>query len=516
MNTQPKNSTVSIHGAPRASRRGLFVNSALAGAVVLALAGAQLAYPVDARAIAAGTRTPAGTATTGPVGFADIAERVTPAVVNVSVTGRTVGARAKMPDLPEGLPFNELFKRFFEERGITPHGFGMPGHIVQGLGSGFIIDPDGLVVTNYHVIDGASEVRVTLNDGSTYPAKVRGVDSKTDLALLQIDAHKPLPFVQFGDSDAVRVGDWVLTVGNQLGLPDSVTAGIISARGRDIHSGPYDDYLQIDAPINRGNSGGPLFDTSGHVVGVNTAIYSPSGGNVGIGFAIPAATASKIVAQLRANGHIERGWLGVQIQPVTQEVAESLGLGSDHGALVATVVADSPAAKAGIRAGDVILRAGGKEVEDFRELSRIIAGIPVGTKLKIEVSRAGSREELPVFIGAMPDEQKLATVDQGGSPSSSPRLGLRLAPMTSEAKEALGLDPASRGVIVAEVESGSPAERAGIEPGSIISMVGQRAVDTPDELVEAVHTAIARHPPALLLRVEQGGQIRFVGVRLTA
>jgi len=498
-----------------AATRGHLGKSVLAGAIALALVGAQFANPANAASTQAGAPPSSAAATAGPVGFADIAERVTPAVVDVSVRGRGLRAQIGTSNLPEGLPFEGFMKRFFEDRGFAPHGLEGPGS-ARELGSGFIVDPTGLIVTNFHVVDGADEIQVTLSDGSKYDAQVKGLDPKTDLALLKIDAEKSLPFVRFGDSDAVRVGDWVLTVGNPFGLPGSVTAGIISARGRDIRSGPYDDYFQIDAPINRGNSGGPLFDTSGRVVGVNTAIYSPSGGNVGVGFAIPAATASGIVAQLRENGHVARGWLGVQIQPVTDDIAEGLGLGSDRGALVASVVPDSPAAKAGLRSGDVILHAGDKAIESTRGLSRLVASIPAGTDLSIEVWRNGAKERLPVVIGPMPAEDEVAAAADEDVHGSSPRLGLRLAPMTPEARDAMGVEAPSQGVIVAGVEKGSPADQAGIKAGNVISMVGQRKVVSPEELIDAVQEAVAQHRHSVALRVEQDGKARFVGIRLAA
>ena len=515
------NKTVGIaqpNEEPAAPRRGLWVKSALAGAIVLALAGAQF--------VTVGNTTPAqpalpamgNVAPINPPSFADIAERVTPAVVNVAVSGELAEemgpSQFQMPDMPEGTPFHEFFKRFFDERSRPGHGLGEPKH-VQGVGSGFIISPDGYVVTNNHVVDGADEVNVVLNDGSRYKATVTGRDSKTDLAVLKIDVEKPLPYVEFGDSNKTRVGDWVLAVGNPFGLGGSVTAGIVSARGRDIHSGPFDDYLQVDAPINRGNSGGPLFDSSGRVIGVNTAIFSPSGGSVGIGFAIPSTLAGPVVAQLEKHGQIERGWLGVQIQPVTEDVAASFGLKEPKGALVAAVVPDSPAAKSGLLPGDVILSVAGKEIDEFKAVPKTIAETRSGTQVLLEVQRKGSLKNIPVLIGQMPNDDKVA-MGKGGDAvgESQPKLGLYLAPLTPDAREALKLDPQTQGVLVVKVENGSPAEKAGIRPGSVISMVGQHEVNAPAEVVNLVREAAKEERSSVLLLVEKGGERHFVAVRL--
>lgn len=509
-----------FHGPGAVPKHNRLVKSALAWAIVLALAGAQI--------IAVGNATPtqpavpeiSNTAPVNPPSFADVAERVTPAVVNVAVSGElgeaTGTPRFEMPDFPEGTPFREFFKRFFDERSIPGHGHGGPRQ-VQGVGSGFIISPDGFVVTNNHVVDGADEVKVVLNDGTRYPAKVRGRDPKTDLAVLKIEADKPLPYVELGDSSKTRVGDWVLAVGNPFGLGGSVTAGIVSARGRDIHSGPFDDYLQIDAPINRGNSGGPLFDSSGRVIGVNTAIFSPSGGSVGIGFAIPASLAGPVVAQLQEHGQIDRGWLGVEIQAVTDEVAASLGLKEPKGALVAAVVPDSPAARGGLLPGDLIVSVAGKAVDEFKMVPKTIAETPSGTRVVLEVNRKGSLKSIPVVIGQMPGDEKVAEA-AGDVPTgeSQARLGLHLAPLTADAREALRLAPQTQGVLVAKVENGSPADKAGIRPGSVISMVGQREVNAPADVVRLVREAAKEERPSVLLLVEKGGERHFVAVRLAS
>ena len=447
----------------------------------------------------------------GPPGFAEVVERVTPAVVNVTVeqdARRQLSIpHGQMPD--EGSPLYEFFKRFGGLEQMP-----MPGPMPQrqGEGSGFIVDAEGYIVTNNHVVEGASSIEVTLDNGEQYQARIIGRDPKTDLALVKIDTDTPLPYVELGDSSSARVGDWVLAVGNPFGLGGSVNAGIISARGRNINSGPYDDYIQIDAPINRGNSGGPLFDARGEVIGVNAAIYSPSGGNIGIGFAIPAEIAAGIVEDLKTKGRVERGWLGVQIQPVTEQVAASLGLAETRGVLVADVLEGTPAEAAGVQSGDVILEAAGQTMQEYRDLTKLIAGIEAGTRIELTISRAGRTLTLPVTIGSMPSQdmaQAKAPQSRGGD---EPSIGLTLAPLTPEQRAERGLEDHAEGVLVAQVIPGSPAQRAGIKAGSVISMVGQEPVSTPEEVVTAVRSAADAERPAVLLRVEQDGEQRFVAV----
>lgn len=500
----------------RARTRRLLTVGALAAAVALAIGGGVAAQSVTPPATPA-VPSPGAAAVVTPAipSFADVAERVSPAVVNVTVVAGGVPEKSSRsrPKMPEDLPMEEFFRRFFEQPGM-PHG--MPdGGRVQGAGSGFLIDAAGLVVTNNHVVDGANEITVTLNDGSKHKAKVLGQDEKTDLALLKIEADKPLPFVDLGDAGATRVGDWVLAVGNPFGLGGTVTAGIVSARGRDINSGPYDDYLQIDAPINRGNSGGPLFDAYGRVIGVNTAIYSPTGGSVGIGFAIPAETVKTVVAQLRQGGKVERGWLGLQIQPVTEEIATALGLQGTAGVLVADILPDAPAIGSGLEPGDVILKAGGHPIKEYKDLPKLIAATKAGTELRLEVVRAGKPLEVKVKVGAMPSDESLAqTESQPSGDQGKAQLGLQLAPLNPEARQQFGLSPEARGVLVTRVQPGSPADEVGIEPGTLITMVGGQSVSTPAQVVEAVRAAAAGKRGAVMLRVEREGQSLFVAVPL--
>ena len=483
----------------------------IAGAVALALAGGAVLAQVNALDTGPGRSQAQAQAPAMP-SFADVAERVSPAVVNVMVVDEGVGsAEVQGPtEPPEGAPMEEFFHRFFQQPGRS-----RPHH-TQGLGSGFLVDADGYIVTNNHVVDGADDVRVTLQDGAKFKAKVVGRDDKTDLALLKVDAGQPLPYVELAEGAKARVGDWVLAVGNPFGLGGSVNAGIVSAQGRDIDSGPYDDYIQIDAPINRGNSGGPLFDAQGRLIGVNTAIYSPTGGNVGIGFAIPADTVRAVVAALRTDGRVERGWLGVKIQPVTEELAAALGLKQASGVLVAGVVPDGPAAHIDLKPGDVIQSAGGQTIKDDKDLPKLVAATKAGTPLTLEVVRNGELRQIEARVGAMPDDRKLADRSPDPTATAGPRLGLYLAPLTPELRREQGLDADATGVFVAKVEPNSPADRAGIEPGTLISMVGAQPVTTPQQVVAAVRKAAEEKQGTVLLRIQKDGNPLFVAVPFAA
>jgi len=465
---------------------------------------------------------PLAAANASPEGFADVIKKVAPAVVTVSSTHhmmRDDQARMQGPEqfqIPEGSPFGEMFRRFFEE-----HGQGRPR---QGpsegtaLGSGFIVDAQGYVVTNNHVIDGADDVKVTLSDGTELPATIVGRDPVTDLALLKIDSDRDLPYVQWGDSDAVEVGDWVVAVGNPFGLGGSVTAGIVSARGRDIGSGPLDDFLQIDAPINRGNSGGPAFDGEGKVVGVNTAILSPSGGSVGIGFAIPSDLAQQVVADLMDDGRVERGWIGVRIQEMSKELAEGMGLDAPKGALVADVTPGSPAANAGVQAGDVILAFGGQEIEHMGDLPRAVAGTKPGSEARLTVWRGGKERTLDVKIEPRPDEDQLAMTDGGsGGPANtleSDRLGLALAELNPASRQAFQVPNGVEGVVVADVAPDGPAAERGLRPGDVIVQVAQEKVSDPAEVAKLVDEAAEAGSKSVSLLVNRQGDVSFVAVPL--
>jgi serine protease Do len=443
-------------------------------------------------------------------GFADIVEKVKPAVISVRVK---VDATAKMTSMngnddaspmQPGAPLEKFFEQF-GGRGM-PKGFPQGKRAVTGEGSGFFISADGYAVTNNHVVDHAKTVQITMDDGSVYDAKVVGSDSKTDLALIKVDANKSFPFVKFADRDP-RVGDWVVAVGNPFGLGGTVTAGIVSARGRDIGSGPYDDYIQIDAPINKGNSGGPAFNMDGEVIGVNTAIFSPTGGSVGIGFDIPAATAKMVVAQLKEHGRIDRAWLGVQIQPVTAEIADSLGLKKAEGAIVAQPQPDSPASKAGIVAGDVITEMDGASIKDSRELARKVGMMAPGAKIKVTLVRKGEIKTLALTLDKMPNEkQAKAETSDDMSTGDSPRLGLNLAP----AKDVAG--SGDQGVAVVGVDPNGPAAERGIKTGDVILEVGGKTVANTAEVRKALSDARTAGKNTVLLRVKTAEAMRFVAL----
>lgn len=441
--------------------------------------------------------------------FADLVELLTPAVVNISTTQQA-------PENPHGEGADEFFDYF----GLPdPHDEGAPnGQPVTSLGSGFIVDAGGLVVTNNHVIEGAGAITVILDDDTQLVAEILGRDARTDLALLKVKADGPLSFVEFGDSDAARVGDWVIAIGNPFGLGNTVTAGIVSARGRDINAGPYDDFIQTDAPINRGNSGGPMFNMEGKVIGINTLIFSPSGGSVGIGFAIPASLASPIIEQLASHGHARRGWLGVRIQTVSADIAKNLGLAEAAGALIASVTEGGPAEAAAILPGDVILTFDGIEVPTRRDLPRIVADTPVGKEVDVEVWRERERVTIAVTIGELADKSEaLAAIepppeDADSTPVETPGqvavAGLVVAALTSELRTRFGLAEDVSGLIVLEADEG--AVHSGFEVGDLIVAVGSREVDDPEVLAQAVETLRERGADAAFLLRDRAGSRRFV------
>ncbi len=462
--------------------------------------------------------------------FAPLVKKVSPAVVNISVT-QTGGSdtmaeepdQGTSPDFPNS-PFDEFLRRFFDqqnqngERHLFPQ---MPGGQARriALGSGFIIDPSGYVVTNSHVVGDASKVEVTLQDDSKYPAKIIGRDPKTDIALLKIKADKPLPYVSFGDSGSAQVGDWVMAVGNPFGLGGTVTTGIISARGRDIHSGPFDDFLQIDAPINRGNSGGPTFNLDGQVIGINTAIYSPNGGSVGIGFAVPSNLAKTVVAQLEEHGKVSRGWLGVQIQEVSPAIASSLGLQSEHGALVAVVAPNSPGAKAGLKQGDVILAFNGNEVSHLHDLPRLVAETAPDTGVKMKVWRNGQTEELHATLGELPNNEQVASATNGQEQDESARadaLGMHLATLNSQLRRELHTGKDVQGVVITRVDPGSAAADVGLSEGDIVVAINQQPVKTPQDAAAKLKEAATSPKKSALLLLNRRGVTQYVGVNLSA
>jgi serine protease Do len=498
------------------------VKIVLTACAVVVVAAAMQAGFVQ-RAVAAVSPGPAPAATapasTGvlPGSFAGLVKKVTPAVVNVATTGEVPAQEATQNPFPPGSPFHEFFKHYFE--GQPGNGQGEPMEKIHALGSGFIIDPSGYVVTNNHVIDSADKITVILNDGKRYPAKVVGADKKTDLALLKIDAGHPLPYVSFGDSSKAEVGDWVVAIGNPFGLGGTVTAGIVSARGRDIHSGPYDSFLQIDAPINRGNSGGPLFNEKGQVIGINSAIYTPNGGSVGIGFAIPSDQAQPVLAQLREHGYVARGWLGVEVQPVTADVADSLGLKGNEGALVASVMPNSPAAKAGVHPGDVITSYNGHPITQLKDLPQLVARTKAGEQVPMKVWRQGHETDLQVAIASSPQEkqQEQASVqpgstEQGTTSQSADKLGLALTNLTPAVRGRYGIPQDEHGVLVVGVQNDGPGARQGLRAGDVIQMVGQKEVTSSKQVAQAVDQAAEAKRKSVLLLVKRGDQSRFIAV----
>jgi serine protease Do len=485
--------------------------AALLGAVaVIALGGAigNSVLPHGALAQAPALTVPGQSA--GPASFADIVDRVKSSVVAVKVkmvetADASDDSSSTVPQLQPGDPLEKFFKRFGGEG--LPFQFRGPQqrHSGQALGSGFIISSDGYVVTNNHVVEHASNVTLTLDDGRTVPAKVVGTDKKTDLALLKITEGGNFPHVDFASKEP-RTGDWVIAVGNPFGLGGTVTAGIVSARGRDIGAGPYDDFLQIDAPVNRGNSGGPTFDTQGNVVGVNTAIYSPSGGSVGIGFAIPAEVAKDVVASLKDKGTVARGWIGVQIQPVSPEIADSLNLKGTKGALVAETQSGSPAASAGLKSGDVIVGVNGDRVDGPRELARRIAALGPEKKVDLTYIRDGSERTANVRLGTLPAEKEAAvSAPETTGRASLANLGLSLAPASS-------VSGAKEGVVVTEVDPDGVAAQKGLKSGDIILEAAGRPVSRPAEISSALDAAKKDGRKAVLLRVKSGDQTRFVAL----
>ncbi|WP_377809314.1 DegQ family serine endoprotease [Azospirillum sp. A29] len=492
------------------------MTSVMAGGAVM---GGIAAAPAQAQAATPNRNAPGS--------FADLAEKLLPAVVNISTSQnapqRPQGQRPEVPQFPPGSPFEDFFKDFFDRQQQQDQ----PQRKATSLGSGFIIDAkNGYVVTNNHVVQDADEITVILQDDTNIKAELIGKDSKTDLALLKIKTSHPLVAVPFGDSDAMRVGDWVLAIGNPFGLGGSVTAGIISARQRNIDAGPYDDFLQTDASINRGNSGGPMFNLNGEVIGINTAIFSPSGGSVGIGFAIPSNLAKQVVAQLKDYGKTRRGWLGVRIQAVTPEIAESLGLPGHKGALVASVTPDGPAAKGGIQAGDVVTKFDGREIDEMRRLPRVVAETSIDKAVPVEVWRKGKSQTVQVKVGELeaaeeqgllaagPDE-KQPPKDKAPAQKPTESLGMKLTAITPELRQQYEIKPDMKGVVITDVAGNSTAAEKGLRAGDVIIEVGQEEVRKPEDVTAKVQKAKEQSKKSVLLLVDRKGDLRFVAIPLS-
>lgn len=493
--------------------------SSLARAVLLGVSVAAFSpviMPVNPPAYARGA----------PDSFADLAAKLLPAVVNVSSTQTLTaknggpGVGPEMPVFPPGSPFEQFFKDFMNRNRQGQGGSEPTPRRAQSLGSGFIIDPAGYIVTNNHVIEGADEVSVTLQDNTTLKAEIVGRDESGDIALLKVKSDKPLPTVPFGDSSASRVGDWVLAIGNPFGLGGSVTAGIISARGRDIHQGQYDDFIQTDAAINRGNSGGPLFNMDGQVIGINTAIFSPSGGSIGIGFSIPSNMAKTTVMQLKEFGHARRGWLGVKIQQVTPDIAESLGLKDASGAMVAGVTDGGPAEKAKLRGGDVILKFDGQDVREMHNLPRIVADTDVGKEVPVVVWRDGKEVTLQATLAERPSDEQLAATDSGKptdatKPTDLTGLGMKIAPINKDLQDRFQLTDGQKGVVITDVTPDSPAGEKGLKPGDVIMEVQQGVVSTPDDVRKQVDAARKADRKFVLMLIQREGGVQYVPLALS-
>lgn len=456
-----------------------------------------------------------------PTSFADMVEPRLAAVVNISTTQKVQARNLvpfdldHLPDDPALSPFKDLLRQFGEQFGREHKG---RSRKATSLGSGFVIDPKGYIVTNNHVIADAEDVTITFHDETTLPAKLIGRDTKTDLALLKVEASKELAYVSFGNSDDLRVGDWVVAVGNPFGLGGSVSSGIVSARGRNINVGPFDDFIQTDAAVNRGNSGGPLFNVKGEVVGINSAIFSPTGGNVGISFAVPSALAEPIIRQLREKGHAERAWLGVQIQEVTEDIAASIGLPATLGALVLDVDPSGPAHDSGIQPGDVITRFDGKQVRRMRNLPRMVADTKIGKTVTVQVWRNGSDRNYSVRLGALPEDDKLARnqekedTDAPSSISADTILGAELSALSRELREEYRIDRSVRGLLIRGLKANSPLALVGARTGDVILQINQKSIERVSDLKAEIEKARSKKRKSVLLRIQRGGSAQFVTV----
>lgn len=462
---------------------------------------------------------PVSAQTRGPDSVADVAEKLQNAVVNISTSQKLKNSReVRVPKAPKGSPFEEFFQDFFDNQ--------ERGQRTNSLGSGFIVDPSGLIVTNNHVIESADEITAILTDGTQLKVtKIVGRDPKTDLALLKVEPKKPLTAVKFGDSQKMRVGDWVMAIGNPFGLGGTVTVGVISATKRDINSGQYDEFIQTDAAINRGNSGGPLFNMKGEVIGINTAIISPTGGSIGIGFALPSSTAALVIEQLKTYGETRRGWLGARIQTINNEIADSLGMKTARGALVAGVTPDGPAAVAGIKVGDVILKFDGQSIDAMRQLPKLVAQATVGKEVEIVILHKGERKTLKVKIDRMEEESKKKETETPPNPEKKPKtpkkprkhssLGMTLAPITSELRSRYDIADDVNGVVVISIDPEGTVAQSDIRPGSIILEVTQQKIRSPEDLnARVAELRKLKRKTALLLLSDGRGELSFVAIKL--
>jgi serine protease Do len=494
-------------------RRGRFAALLMAGTALAGLAFWQAA-PADAQNSPAllnppAISVPATAQGVAPLpGFADLVERVRPAVVTITAIDRATPASGQSP-FPQGSEQDQRFRRFFGEQGPAQR---RPS---QALGSGFLVDATGSIVTNNHVVQGATTLKVKLDDGREFDARVVGRDPRTDLAVLKIDAGGALPHLALGDSNRARPGDWVVAVGNPFGLGGTVTTGVVSARGRDIGAGPYDDFLQIDASINSGNSGGPLFALDGSVIGVNTAIFSPSGGSVGIGFAIPSNMVRQVVAQIQANGRVERGFLGASTQPLTPALAQAMKLAKPEGALVGQVEPESPAARAGLRAGDVVTAVDAASVANPRDLARAIGDARPGSTVKLAVQRDGQAREISVTLATLQDGTANRPTAEQRETRGGP-MGVALAPVTEQTRQALNLAPGTAGAVIADIRPESPAAEAGLRRGDVVVGVAGRDVADVQQAVGAIREASRGDGGAVALRILREGRSAFVAVQMPA
>ena len=451
-----------------------------------------------------------------PPDFSELSSRLSPAVVSISTIMSSVPNAPGAPKFPPGSPFEDFFNDFFEKRGEkrAPR----ERKPQQAMGSGFIIDSSGLIVTNNHVIENATSINVILTDNRTFTATLIGKDKKTDLALLKIETEDDLPFVKWGDSDTAKVGNWVLAIGNPFGLVNTVTAGIISARGRDISAGPFDDFIQTDASINRGNSGGPLFNLDGEVIGINTAIFSPTGGSVGIGFSVPSSLAKGVIFQLKEYGKTRRGWLGVRIQTVTDDIAASLGMDKASGALISGVMADGPAKLSGVKAGDIVLNFDGKIVKDMKSLPRIVAETEIDKPVTVEVWRNGRSMKLQVIVGEMAEDIKVSEVPQNSNEVVTKEvleLGILLSNITDDMRSKFGIPEDVNGVLVVNVKSETDASEKGILPGDIIIEISQNKVFTPDDVSMRVLEEINAERDFALMLINRKGILSYIAVKIS-